>query len=30
MMVAAPHTGALVQEQPVYLDGFIGAVRPGG
>lgn len=30
MMVAAPHTGAFVQEQPVYLDGFIGAVRPTG
>ena len=30
LMVAAPHTGALVQEQPVYLDGFIGAVRPTG
>jgi cell wall-associated NlpC family hydrolase len=27
-MLAAPHTGALVQEQGVYLDGFIGAVRP--
>jgi cell wall-associated NlpC family hydrolase len=29
-MVAAPHTGALVQEQPVYLDGYVGAVRPAG
>ncbi|MDQ1688307.1 MAG: peptidoglycan DL-endopeptidase CwlO [Frankiaceae bacterium] len=29
-MVAAPHTGALVQQQPVYLDGYIGAVRPTG
>lgn len=27
-MVAAPHTGALVQVQPVYLAGYIGAVRP--
>lgn len=27
-MVAAPHTGALVQVQPVYLDGYAGAVRP--
>lgn len=27
-MVAAPHTGALVRVQPVYLDGYIGAVRP--
>lgn len=27
-MVAAPHTGALVQLQPVYLAGYIGAVRP--
>ena len=27
-MVAAPHSGALVQLQPVYLVGYIGAVRP--
>ena len=27
-MVAAPHTGALVRVQPVYLDGYVGAVRP--
>jgi cell wall-associated NlpC family hydrolase len=29
MMVAAPHTGDVVRVQPVYLDGYIGAVRPG-
>jgi cell wall-associated NlpC family hydrolase len=29
MMVAAPHTGDVVRVQQVYLDGFIGAVRPG-
>ncbi|MCU1678403.1 MAG: hypothetical protein JWM93_3161 [Frankiales bacterium] len=29
-MIAAPHTGALVQEQDVYGDGYIGAVRPTG
>ncbi len=29
-MVAAPHAGTLVQVQPVYLDGYIGAVRPAG
>jgi cell wall-associated NlpC family hydrolase len=28
MMLAAPHTGLDVQVQPVYLDGYIGAVRP--
>ena len=28
-MLAAPHTGTLVQVQPVYLDGYYGAVRPG-
>jgi peptidoglycan DL-endopeptidase CwlO len=28
-MLAAPHTGDLVQIQPVYLDGYIGAVRVG-
>jgi cell wall-associated NlpC family hydrolase len=27
-MIAAPHTGTDVQIQPVYLTGFIGAVRP--
>lgn len=30
MMIAAPHTGTLVSEQPVYLDGYLGAVRPTG
>jgi len=29
MMLAAPHTGTVVQVQPVYLDGYIGAVRIG-
>lgn len=29
LMLAAPHTGTVVQIQPVYLDGYIGAVRPG-
>jgi cell wall-associated NlpC family hydrolase len=29
LMLAAPHTGANVQVQPVYLDGYIGAVRVG-
>jgi peptidoglycan DL-endopeptidase CwlO len=28
LMIAAPHTGENVQIQPVYLSGFIGAVRP--
>jgi cell wall-associated NlpC family hydrolase len=28
MMLAAPHTGTDVQVQPVYLDGYFGAVRP--
>lgn len=28
MMYAAPHTGDVVRYQPVFLDGFIGAVRP--
>jgi cell wall-associated NlpC family hydrolase len=28
MMIAAPHTGTVVQIQPVYLQGFIGATRP--
>jgi cell wall-associated NlpC family hydrolase len=27
-MIAAPHTGATVAVQPVFLDGYIGAVRP--
>jgi len=27
-MIAAPHAGAPVRVQPVYLDGYIGAVRP--
>jgi cell wall-associated NlpC family hydrolase len=27
-MIAAPHAGAQVRVQPVYLDGYIGAVRP--
>ena len=29
LMLAAPHTGTNVQVQPVYLDGYIGAVRIG-
>ncbi len=29
MMLAAPHTGDVVKIQPVYLDGYMGAVRPG-
>jgi cell wall-associated NlpC family hydrolase len=29
MMLEAPHTGANVEVQPVYLDGYIGAVRIG-
>ena len=28
LMVAAPHTGDVVKVQPVYLDGYVGAVRP--
>jgi cell wall-associated NlpC family hydrolase len=28
MMIAAPHTGTVVQVQPVYMAGFIGATRP--
>lgn len=28
LMIAAPHTGQNVQVQPVYMTGFIGAVRP--
>ena len=27
-MYAAPHSGDVVKHQAVYLDGFIGAVRP--
>ena len=27
LMVAAPHTGALVQVQPVYANGYLGATR---
>ena len=27
-MLAAPHTGAVVRIQPLYLDGYLGAVRP--
>jgi len=27
-MIAAPQTGDVVKVQPVYLDGYIGAVRP--
>jgi cell wall-associated NlpC family hydrolase len=27
-MIAAPHAGDVVKVQPVYLEGFIGAVRP--
>ena len=29
LMVAAPHTGDVVKVQQVYLDGYLGAVRPG-
>ena len=29
LMLAAPHTGTVVQIQPVYLDGYFGAVRAG-
>jgi cell wall-associated NlpC family hydrolase len=29
LMLEAPHTGANVEIQPVYLDGYIGAVRIG-
>jgi cell wall-associated NlpC family hydrolase len=28
LMIAAPHTGTVVQIQPVYVSGFIGATRP--
>jgi cell wall-associated NlpC family hydrolase len=28
LMIAAPHTGENVQVQPVYMTGFIGAMRP--
>ncbi|GAC1439256.1 MAG: NlpC/P60 family protein [Mycobacteriales bacterium] len=27
-MIAAPHSGDVVKVEPVYLDGYIGAVRP--
>jgi cell wall-associated NlpC family hydrolase len=30
LMLAAPHTGENVQIQPVYMAGFIGAMRPWG
>jgi cell wall-associated NlpC family hydrolase len=30
MMIAAPHTGANVQIQPVYLGDFFGVTRPAG
>ena len=29
LMVAAPHSGDVVKVEPLYLDGYIGAVRPG-
>lgn len=29
LMLAAPHTGAFVRIQPIYLDGYFGATRPG-
>jgi cell wall-associated NlpC family hydrolase len=29
MMLAAPHAGGNVQIEPIYLDGYIGAVRIG-
>jgi cell wall-associated NlpC family hydrolase len=28
LMIAAPHTGTVIQIQPVYISGFIGATRP--
>jgi cell wall-associated NlpC family hydrolase len=28
LMIAAPHTGTVIQIQPVYITGFIGATRP--
>jgi cell wall-associated NlpC family hydrolase len=28
LMIAAPHSGDVVKVQPVYLDGYVGAVRP--
>ena len=28
LMVVAPKTGDVVKVQPVYLDGYIGAIRP--
>ena len=30
LMIAAPHTGAFVRVEPVFGDGYIGAVRPTG
>ncbi|MFN2626582.1 MAG: NlpC/P60 family protein [Mycobacteriales bacterium] len=30
MMIAAPHTGAVVRVQPVYLEDYFGATRPKG
>jgi len=30
LMIAAPHTGAVVTVQPVYWSGYIGATRPTG
>jgi cell wall-associated NlpC family hydrolase len=29
LMVAAPHSGDVVKIQPIYLEGYVGAVRPG-
>lgn len=29
LMLAAPHSGAVIRVQPVYLDGYLGATRPG-
>ncbi len=30
LMVAAPHSGTLVRIEPLYLTGYVGAVRPTG
>ncbi|HVA60825.1 MAG TPA: NlpC/P60 family protein [Mycobacteriales bacterium] len=30
MMIDSPHTGTVVQIQPVWFDGYIGATRPTG
>jgi len=30
LMVAAPHSGTLVRIEPLYLSGYVGAVRPTG